>query len=287
MARQLERFGLVQTIRALSLLHGQTCRRDILVAVDFLLQKYDRGLMAQGFEPLGLRAKLHDTNHIIQKEIQKKKRKKQKGQEETQDWAVKDLEDFKLGDLSIFCKQLLSETKKEIAALEETEHSSLRMEIWENIQHVLAGPHTEVDLEPLLKTLVTLKQKMVLESKEGDKATTTAATAATAATATTAATTATAATATSTAAAASATAANDDVDGNVLDEEDDMDEEEIHLDILEKFRLKREMGTEEELNLEVLEDDTDSDENIVLSQLAIGHHDSQAVVDSEAKKTEG
>ena len=151
----------------------------------------------------------------------------------------------------------------------------------------MAGPHTEVDLEPLLKTLVTLKQKMVLESKEGDKATTTAATAATAATATTAATTAAAATATSTAAAASDTAANDDVDGNVLEEEDDMDEEEIHLDILEKFRLKREMGTEEELNLEVLEDDTDSDENIVLSQLAIGHHDSQAVVDSEAKKTEG
>ncbi len=69
-----------------------------------------------------------------------------------------------------------------------------------------------------------------------------------------------------------------------------MDEEETHLhmeSLVEKFKLKRQMETEEELNSEVLEVDTDSDEKIVLSQLAIGHHDSQAVVDSDAKKTEG
>ena len=47
------------------------------------------------------------------------------------------------------------------------------------------------------------------------------------------------------------------------------------------------MGLEEELNLEVIADGTDPDENIVLTHLIIGHCDSHAIIDSDAKRTEG
>ena len=67
METKINKFKLVQTRRALTLLHSGACYRELFVAIDTLLEKYDRVAEGQGLERSGLREQLH-TCHFNGKE---------------------------------------------------------------------------------------------------------------------------------------------------------------------------------------------------------------------------
>ena len=162
MTKGLGIFELTQTRRALSMLVAGAGRREILVAIDYLLRKYDQGLVTQGLQPSGLRSKVHETNHFLLKDLKNKKRKK--SQIESEDWETKDSE-LTPEDVNKFRSRVVSEINKELTTLDETNHNHIQMKIWEKTQQILAGPLTEFDLEPLLETLETLQQKMQSKSQ--------------------------------------------------------------------------------------------------------------------------
>ena len=68
MSALIKLFRQVQTRHALSMLNSTISCSKLLVALDFMLEKYDDGLMAKGMQPSDLRWRLRETNYQNQPE---------------------------------------------------------------------------------------------------------------------------------------------------------------------------------------------------------------------------
>ena len=60
--RRIRKFKMIQTRQALSLLGSRACNPRLLVALDTLLERFDKDLESRGLEPSSLRDKLRECN---------------------------------------------------------------------------------------------------------------------------------------------------------------------------------------------------------------------------------
>ena len=158
-------FHLVQTRQAMSMLDGGAGRRwqAMLVALDNLLEKYDKGLEAQGLEPSDLRGQLREVNEQRQADLNNMENTNRarimSGQKSSNELRVIDLK-VPEEERYAFCRQV----RAEIGAEEDdlmADHSDLRQKVLGCIREVLAVMHTESDIQQLLEEVRHVRDLMV------------------------------------------------------------------------------------------------------------------------------
>ena len=156
--RRIRKYKMIQTRQALSLLGSSACNPRLLVALDTLLERFDKDLESRGLDCSSLRGRLRECNEERCNTRRKSWAARRKAEEEED--GKRTIMDLELLPKEISIRQLRNELRVEeekLDAEEKLENGKLLKDPFKSTGEVLA--ETEMLKEAVTETL----------SEEGDK----------------------------------------------------------------------------------------------------------------------
>jgi len=131
LSRRIRKFKMVQTRQALSMLDSRACNPRLLVALDTLLERFDKELKSRDLKPSSLRDQLRECN-----DDRCKKRWESRGRRDDNDKDERKVMDLQLLPTDLSIRQLRNELRIEeekLNAEEELEEARVEVELLKNL----------------------------------------------------------------------------------------------------------------------------------------------------------